>query len=68
MPSQKEIDAGKKLTERGPSDEGSKWLVQWKDNPTVWRAIFGDSADHALRLVGKSFADVHDICYVDERE
>jgi hypothetical protein len=60
MPSQKEIDSGKKLTQRGPSDALSKWLVLWKGD-TQWHEIAGDSADHALRNVGKSFADIQDI-------
>lgn len=60
MPCQKEIDAGKKMPTRGPCTADSKWQVLFK-GATEWVEICGDSADTALRSVGKNFSDIQDI-------
>lgn len=60
MPCQKELDADKKLTDRGPCDKSSQWLVMLKGE-TEWKDCTGDTAFSALESIGKSFADIKDM-------
>lgn len=60
MPSQKELDNGKKLKSRGPAKPETKWRYRLRDN-NDWMECYGDTADTALRSVGKSLGDIWDV-------
>lgn len=60
MPSQKDIDSGKKLKTRGPADPQSKWRYRVKFS-NEWHECYGDTAFLALRSVGKSLDEIWDM-------